>query len=96
VGVRAVLAVKTQSDAYFPGNSRAFLAALMHWHAVLADDDLVFLRLWKTQVRRSGGFHVSLAIGEEALTSAVLSEHAAISIAFVVDRVLEVRLRDGA
>ena len=28
-----VLAVKTQSDAYFPGNSRMFLAALMHWQA---------------------------------------------------------------
>ena len=26
-----VLAVKTQSDAYFPGNSRTFLAALMYW-----------------------------------------------------------------
>ena len=28
-----VLAVKTQSDAYFPGNSRTFLAALMHWQS---------------------------------------------------------------
>jgi hypothetical protein len=27
-----VLAVKTESDAYFPGNSRTFLAALMCWH----------------------------------------------------------------
>jgi hypothetical protein len=26
-----VLAVKAESDAYFPGNSRTFLAALMHW-----------------------------------------------------------------
>ena len=26
-----VLAVKTQPGAYFPGNSRTFLAALMHW-----------------------------------------------------------------
>jgi hypothetical protein len=26
-----VLAVKTESDAYFPGNSRTFLAALMSW-----------------------------------------------------------------
>lgn len=26
-----VLAVKTKSDAYFPANSRTFLAALMHW-----------------------------------------------------------------
>jgi hypothetical protein len=26
-----VLAVKTESDAYFPGNSRTFLAALMDW-----------------------------------------------------------------
>ena len=26
-----MLAVKTQSDAYFPGNSRTFLAALMCW-----------------------------------------------------------------
>jgi len=26
-----VLAVKTQADAYFPGNSRMFLAALMGW-----------------------------------------------------------------
>ena len=38
---------------------------------------------------------MSLDIREEAITSAVLSEHAAISIAFVVDRVLEVRLLDG-
>jgi hypothetical protein len=43
-----------------------------------------------------GRFRMSLDIREEALTSAVLSEHAAISIAFVVDRVLEVRLLDGA
>jgi len=28
-----VLAVKTQSDAYFPGNSGTFLAALMHWQS---------------------------------------------------------------
>jgi hypothetical protein len=26
-----VLAVQTEPDAYFPGNSRTFLAALMHW-----------------------------------------------------------------
>ena len=26
-----MLAVKTESDAYFPGNSRTFLAALMYW-----------------------------------------------------------------
>ena len=26
-----VLAVKAGSDSYFPGNSRTFLAALMHW-----------------------------------------------------------------
>jgi len=38
---------------------------------------------------------MSLDIGEEALTPAALSEHAAVSIAFVVDRVLEVRLVDG-
>ena len=38
---------------------------------------------------------MSLDIREEAITSAVLSEHAAISIAFVVNRVLEVRLLDG-
>ena len=36
-----------------------------------------------------------LDIREEALTPAALSEHAAISIAFVVDRILEVRLLDG-
>jgi len=38
---------------------------------------------------------VSLAIGEEALTLATLDEHAAIPIAFVVDRILEVTLVDG-
>jgi GNAT superfamily N-acetyltransferase len=38
---------------------------------------------------------MSLDIREEALTPAALSEHAAIPIAFVVDRVLEVRLLDG-
>jgi GNAT superfamily N-acetyltransferase len=38
---------------------------------------------------------VCLDIREEALTPAALSEHAAISIAFVVDRILEVRLLDG-
>jgi len=38
---------------------------------------------------------MSLDIREEALTPAALSEHAAISIAFVVDRILEVRLLDG-
>ncbi len=38
---------------------------------------------------------MSLDIREEVLTSAALSEHAAIPIAFVVDRVLEVRLLDG-
>ena len=38
---------------------------------------------------------MSLDIREEAPTPAALSEHAAISIAFVVDRVLEVRLFDG-
>jgi len=38
---------------------------------------------------------MSLDIGEEALTLATLSEHAAIPIAFMVDRVLEVRLLDG-
>ena len=38
---------------------------------------------------------MSLDIREEALTPAALSEHAGISIAFVVDRVLEVRLLDG-
>jgi hypothetical protein len=27
-----VLAVKTRADAYFPGNRRMFLAALMGWH----------------------------------------------------------------
>jgi GNAT superfamily N-acetyltransferase len=36
-----------------------------------------------------------LDIREEAFTPAALSEHAAIPIAFVVDRVLEVRLLDG-
>ncbi len=38
---------------------------------------------------------MSLDIREEALTPAALSEHAAISIAFVVDQILEVRLLDG-
>jgi hypothetical protein len=38
---------------------------------------------------------MSLDIREEAPTPAALSEHAAIPIAFVVDRVLEVRLLDG-
>ena len=38
---------------------------------------------------------MSLDIREEALTPAALSEHAAIPIAFAVDRVLEVRLLDG-
>jgi GNAT superfamily N-acetyltransferase len=38
---------------------------------------------------------MSLDIREEALIPAALSEHAAIPIAFVVDRVLEVRLLDG-
>jgi hypothetical protein len=38
---------------------------------------------------------MSLDIREETLTLAALSEHAAIPIAFVVDRVLEVRLFDG-
>jgi hypothetical protein len=32
---------------------------------------------------------------KEALTSTALSEHAAIPVAFVVERVLEVRLLDG-
>jgi GNAT superfamily N-acetyltransferase len=38
---------------------------------------------------------MSLDIREEPLTPAALSEHAAIPIAFVVDRILEVRLLDG-
>jgi GNAT superfamily N-acetyltransferase len=38
---------------------------------------------------------VSLDIREEALTPAALDEHAAISIAFVVDRMLQVALVDG-
>jgi GNAT superfamily N-acetyltransferase len=38
---------------------------------------------------------MSLDIREEALTPAALSEHATIPIAFVVDRILEVRLLDG-
>ena len=38
---------------------------------------------------------MSLDIREETITSAVLSEHAAIAIAFVVDRVLEIRLLEG-
>ena len=38
---------------------------------------------------------MSLDIREEALRPAALSEYAAISIAFVVDRILEVRLLDG-
>jgi hypothetical protein len=37
---------------------------------------------------------MSLDIREQALTGALLAEHAAISIAFLVDRVLEVRLPD--
>ena len=39
---------------------------------------------------------MSLDIREEAITSAVLSEYAAISIAFVVNRVLEVGFLDGS
>ena len=38
---------------------------------------------------------MSLDIREEALIPAALSEHATIPIAFVVDRILEVRLLDG-
>jgi len=38
---------------------------------------------------------MSLDIREEPLTPAALCEHAAIPIAFVVDRILEVRLLDG-
>jgi len=38
---------------------------------------------------------MSLDIREEPLTPAVLSEHASIPIAFVVDRILEVRLLDS-
>jgi GNAT superfamily N-acetyltransferase len=38
---------------------------------------------------------VSLEIREEALTPTTLDEHAAIPIAFVVDRILEVTLVDG-
>jgi hypothetical protein len=38
---------------------------------------------------------MSVEIREEALTPAALSEHAAIPVAFVVGRVLEVRLLDG-
>jgi GNAT superfamily N-acetyltransferase len=38
---------------------------------------------------------VSLDVGEEALTLTALDEHAAIPIAFVVDRILEVALIDG-
>ncbi len=40
-------------------------------------------------------FRTSLDVREEALTPAVLCEYAAIPIAFVVDRILEVRLLDG-
>jgi hypothetical protein len=39
---------------------------------------------------------MSLDIREEALTPATLYDHAAIPIAFVVDRVLEVGLLDGS
>jgi hypothetical protein len=38
---------------------------------------------------------VGIEIREEALIHAALEEHAAISIAFVVDRILEVRLADA-
>jgi GNAT superfamily N-acetyltransferase len=38
---------------------------------------------------------VGIEIREEALTRAALEEHAAISIAFVVDRILEIRLADA-
>jgi GNAT superfamily N-acetyltransferase len=38
---------------------------------------------------------MGLDIGEEALTPAALSEHAAIRIAFLVDQILQVRLIDG-
>ncbi len=38
---------------------------------------------------------MGLDIGEEALTPAALSKHAAIPIAFLVDQILQVRLIDG-
>lgn len=38
---------------------------------------------------------MSLEIRQEAVTSGALGEHASISIAFAVDRVLEVTLADG-
>jgi ribosomal protein S18 acetylase RimI-like enzyme len=38
---------------------------------------------------------VSVEIGQETLTPDALEQHAAISIAFVVDRILEVRLTDA-
>ena len=43
----------------------------------------------------SGVWPMSLEIRQEAPTPGALGEHARISIAFVVDRILEVTLADG-
>ena len=51
-----VLAVKTQSDAYFPGNSRTFLAALMYWQG---DQPSATEAIAGRQVLAQGWAHVS-------------------------------------
>src|SRR5689334_9354260 len=50
-----VLASKTESDSYFPGNSRAFLAALMEWEG---DDPPTAEGIAGYQVVAQGWAHV--------------------------------------
>ena len=50
-----VLAVKTKADAYFPGNSRMFLAALMGWHG---DEPPAAEAIADRQVLAQGWAHV--------------------------------------
>ena len=50
-----VLAVKTESDSYFPGNSRTFLAALMHWDS---DEPPTAAGIAGRQVLAQGWAHV--------------------------------------
>lgn len=52
------------------------------------------MRVWKTQAPSGGGSAWVWTSGRKPLPAA-LSEHATISIAFVVDRILEVRVLDG-
>jgi hypothetical protein len=50
-----VLAVQTGSDAYFPGNSRTFLAALMRWDG---DEPATAAGIAGRQVLAQGWAHV--------------------------------------